>query len=131
MTHYHKIKLKPSSPGFTCHIQVVSGFLTSAIITIINLLRLPFACFYPPTPSPSLSASSSHAYSESSCLFQGSLYSDCFYGCCCYPLSWCQISREIKRRAAVLSNAQSSSRSSSSAKRWRVPLLRLSNAHLV
>nr|XP_015195834.1 PREDICTED: cornifelin homolog A-like isoform X2 [Lepisosteus oculatus] len=29
---------------------------------------------------------------------QGNIYSDCFYGCCCYPLSWCQISREIKRR---------------------------------
>ncbi|XP_053485359.1 PLAC8-like protein 1 isoform X2 [Ictalurus furcatus] len=59
---------------------------------------------------------------------EGSLYSDCFYGCCCYPLSWCQISREIKRRAAALSHAQSSSHSS---KRWRVPLVRLSNAHLV
>ncbi|KAF7706525.1 PLAC8-like protein 1 isoform X2 [Silurus meridionalis] len=62
---------------------------------------------------------------------EGSLYSDCFYGCCCYPLSWCQISREIKRRAAALSNAHSSSRSSSSSKRWRVPLVHLSNAHLV
>ncbi|XP_058250062.1 cornifelin homolog B-like isoform X2 [Hemibagrus wyckioides] len=62
---------------------------------------------------------------------EGSVYSDCFYGCCCYPLSWCQISREIKRRAAALSNAQTSSYSSSSSKRWHVPLFHLSNAHLV
>ncbi|KAJ8389283.1 hypothetical protein AAFF_G00121480 [Aldrovandia affinis] len=31
---------------------------------------------------------------------KGNVWSDCFYGCCCYALSWCQISREIKRRAA-------------------------------
>ncbi|XP_077961796.1 placenta-specific gene 8 protein isoform X2 [Gasterosteus aculeatus] len=37
----------------------------------------------------------------------GSVWSDCLYGCCCYPLSWLQISRELKRRAA--SHASSSS----------------------
>ncbi|KAG7256220.1 hypothetical protein CRUP_035848 [Coryphaenoides rupestris] len=31
---------------------------------------------------------------------QGGVWSDCFYGCCCYTLSWLQISRELKRRAA-------------------------------
>lgn len=128
----HEIKQKPSSTGFTCHIPIVHSFLTLDIITIIDLLHLPFMCLYPTTPSPSLSASSSHSYSDSSCLFQGSLYGGYFYGCCCYPPSWCQISREIKRRAAALSNAQSPSRSSSSSKRWHVPLLfHLSNAHLM
>ncbi|XP_034020946.1 cornifelin homolog B-like [Thalassophryne amazonica] len=34
-------------------------------------------------------------------LHSGSVWSDCLYGCCCYPLSWLQISRELKRRAAA------------------------------
>lgn len=45
------------------------------------------------------------------CVLQGSVCSDCLYGCCCYPLSWLQISRELKRRAA--SHASSSSSSAS------------------
>lgn len=32
---------------------------------------------------------------------KGNVWSDCFYGCCCYALSWCQISREMKRRALL------------------------------
>lgn len=47
---------------------------------------------------------------------QGGVWSDCFYGCCCYPLSWCQISRELKRRAAVHADYSSSSSSSSSSR---------------
>ncbi|XP_063042970.1 cornifelin homolog B-like [Engraulis encrasicolus] len=65
---------------------------------------------------------------------QGSLCSDCVYGCCCYPFSWCQISREIKRRAAAMANSSSSSASSSSqtssSARYK-PLLSLSEAHLI
>lgn len=56
--------------------------------------------------------------------FQGTVCSDCLYGCCCYPLSWLQISRELKRRAA--SHASSSSSSA------RYTLLdSLQGAHLV
>ncbi|XP_056156783.1 cornifelin homolog B-like [Lampris incognitus] len=36
---------------------------------------------------------------------EGGIWSDCFYGCCCYPLSWLQISRELKRRAATRAGA--------------------------
>ncbi|KAL2079057.1 hypothetical protein ACEWY4_024801 [Coilia grayii] len=71
---------------------------------------------------------------------QGSLCSDCWYGCCCYPLSWCQISREIKRRAAAMassrvnssssSHSSSSSSSSSSSARY-TPLVSFSEAHLI
>ncbi|KAM6949569.1 placenta-specific gene 8 protein-like [Aplochiton taeniatus] len=44
---------------------------------------------------------------------KGGVWSDCFYGCCCYPLSWLQISRELKRRAAARANSQPPSSSSS------------------
>lgn len=42
-------------------------------------------------------------------VLQGSVWSDCLYGCCCYPLSWLQISRELKRRAASHASSSSSS----------------------
>uniref|UniRef100_A0AAQ4PWT6 PLAC8 like 1 n=1 Tax=Gasterosteus aculeatus aculeatus TaxID=481459 RepID=A0AAQ4PWT6_GASAC len=51
----------------------------------------------------------------------GSVWSDCLYGCCCYPLSWLQISRELKRRAA--------SHASSSSARYAA-LVSLQEAHL-
>ncbi|XP_010886036.1 cornifelin homolog B [Esox lucius] len=38
---------------------------------------------------------------------EGGVLSDCFYGCCCYPLSWLQISRELKSRAAGAANTNS------------------------
>lgn len=56
---------------------------------------------------------------------KGSVWSDCLYGCCCYPLSWLQISRELKRRAA----SHASSSSSSSAR--YTALTSLQGAHLV
>lgn len=68
---------------------------------------------------------------------QGSVWSDCLYGWCCYPLSWCQISREIKRRAATtktnLPSSQTSSHSSSSSSSSvkYTPLFSLSKAHLI
>ncbi|KAK7909505.1 hypothetical protein WMY93_014189 [Mugilogobius chulae] len=46
---------------------------------------------------------------------KGSVWSDCVLGCCCYPLSWLQISRELKRREAHTTHHTSSSSSSSSA----------------
>ncbi|XP_036403524.1 cornifelin homolog B-like [Megalops cyprinoides] len=52
---------------------------------------------------------------------QGNVWSDCFFGCCCYALSWCQISREIKRRAATLASPRSAGYS---------PLTPLQGAHL-
>ncbi|KAL4006438.1 PLAC8-like protein 1 isoform X3 [Oreochromis niloticus] len=55
---------------------------------------------------------------------KGSVWSDCLYGCCCYPLSWLQISRELKRRAA------SHASSSSSSARY-THLTSLQGAHLV
>ncbi|XP_067117932.1 placenta-specific gene 8 protein-like [Osmerus mordax] len=58
---------------------------------------------------------------------QGGVWSDCFYGCCCYPLSWCQISRELKRRAAVYANSPPSSSSSA---RY-IALTSLQGAHLI
>lgn len=58
------------------------------------------------------------------CVLQGNVCSDCLYGCCCYPLSWLQISRELKRRAA------SHASSSSSSARYTV-LDSLQGAHLV
>ncbi|XP_028419499.1 placenta-specific gene 8 protein [Perca flavescens] len=58
---------------------------------------------------------------------RGSVWSDCLYGCCCYPLSWLQISRELKRRAA--SHASSFSSSSSSAR--YTALTTLQGSHLV
>ncbi|XP_041926746.1 PLAC8-like protein 1, partial [Alosa sapidissima] len=45
---------------------------------------------------------------------QAGICSDCFYGWCCCPLSWCQISREIKRRAAALASSRASSLSQTS-----------------
>lgn len=68
---------------------------------------------------------------------QGSVWSDCLYGWCCYPLSWCQISREIKRRAATSkanspsSQTSSHSSSSSSSSVKYTPLFSLSKAHLI
>uniref|UniRef100_A0A8C9TF18 Uncharacterized protein n=2 Tax=Scleropages formosus TaxID=113540 RepID=A0A8C9TF18_SCLFO len=44
---------------------------------------------------------------------EGDVWSDCFYGCCCYPLSWCQVSREMKRRAASASVSSSRMHSAS------------------
>ncbi|XP_029941296.1 PLAC8-like protein 1 isoform X2 [Salarias fasciatus] len=61
---------------------------------------------------------------------KGSVWSDCLYGCCCYPLSWLQISRELKRRAAAAAQASSSSSSSSSSVRYSA-LTSLQGAHLV
>lgn len=58
------------------------------------------------------------------CALQGSVWSDCLYGCCCYLLSWLQISRELKRRAA------SHASSSSSSARYTA-LTSLQGAHLV
>ncbi|XP_073692747.1 placenta-specific gene 8 protein-like [Garra rufa] len=58
---------------------------------------------------------------------EGDVCSDCFYGCCCYPLSWCQISREIKRRAAVWANANSLS----SSETHYTPLMDLDHVHLI
>ncbi|XP_061922749.1 uncharacterized protein LOC133662651 isoform X2 [Entelurus aequoreus] len=61
---------------------------------------------------------------------QGSVWSDCLYGCCCYTLSWLQISRELKRRAAAHASSSSSSSSSSSAAKYTtLPLLQ--GSHLV
>ncbi|XP_035005594.2 cornifelin homolog B-like [Hippoglossus stenolepis] len=57
---------------------------------------------------------------------QGSVWSDCLYGCCCYPLSWLQISRELKRRAATHASSSSSSSSARS-----TALTSLQGAHLV
>ncbi|XP_055359680.1 placenta-specific gene 8 protein-like isoform X2 [Betta splendens] len=54
----------------------------------------------------------------------GSVWSDCLYGCCCYPLSWLQISRELKRRAATHAS------SSPSSARYAA-LISLQGAHLV
>ncbi|XP_061566292.1 cornifelin homolog B-like [Cololabis saira] len=54
---------------------------------------------------------------------KGSAWSDCLYGCCCYPLSWLQISRELKRRAA--------SHASSSPSGRYTALRSLQGAHLV
>lgn len=42
-------------------------------------------------------------------VLQGNVCSDCLYGCCCYPLSWLQISRELKRRAASHASSSASS----------------------
>ncbi|XP_037116394.1 cornifelin homolog B-like isoform X1 [Syngnathus acus] len=61
-------------------------------------------------------------------LFQGSVWGDCLYGCCCYPLSWLQISRELKRRAAF--HAASSLSSSSFSDKYTA-LTPLQGAHLV
>ncbi|XP_016520002.1 placenta-specific gene 8 protein-like isoform X1 [Poecilia formosa] len=58
---------------------------------------------------------------------KGSVWSDCLYGCCCYTLSWLQISRELKRRAA--SHAASSPPASSAAR--YTALTSLQGAHLV
>uniref|UniRef100_A0A3Q3QQM7 Uncharacterized protein n=1 Tax=Monopterus albus TaxID=43700 RepID=A0A3Q3QQM7_MONAL len=55
---------------------------------------------------------------------QGSVWSDCLYGCCCYSLSWLQTSRELKRRAA------SHASSSPSSARYTT-LTSLQGAHLV
>uniref|UniRef100_M4AGZ4 Uncharacterized protein n=1 Tax=Xiphophorus maculatus TaxID=8083 RepID=M4AGZ4_XIPMA len=58
---------------------------------------------------------------------KGSVWSDCLYGCCCYTLSWLQISRELKRRAA--SHAASSPPASSTVR--YTALTSLQGAHLV
>ncbi|XP_072544884.1 placenta-specific gene 8 protein-like [Salminus brasiliensis] len=62
---------------------------------------------------------------------KGNVFSDCFYGCCCYPLSWCQISREMKKRTAALTKDLSPSPSSSMSKTQRTPLLYLDHAHVI
>ncbi|KAI4896813.1 hypothetical protein NFI96_029271 [Prochilodus magdalenae] len=62
---------------------------------------------------------------------EGNVFSDCFYGCCCYPLSWCQISREIKKRTAALAKAQSSSSSSFQSKTRRMALFYQGHTHLI
>ncbi|CAL8241551.1 unnamed protein product [Merluccius merluccius] len=59
---------------------------------------------------------------------EGGVWSDCFYGCCCYPLSWMQISRELKRRAATRAN--SCTLSSPSTARYTA-LASLQGAHLI
>nr|XP_061814989.1 uncharacterized protein LOC133605728 isoform X2 [Nerophis lumbriciformis] len=61
---------------------------------------------------------------------QGSVWSDCLYGCCCYTLSWLQISRELKRRAAAHASSSSSSSSSSSGAKYTTLSL-LQGSHLV
>ncbi|KAI1898572.1 hypothetical protein AGOR_G00073730 [Albula goreensis] len=58
---------------------------------------------------------------------KGNIWSDCFYGCCCYALSWCQISREMKRRATALSSSHSQGSGLSAA---YSPLTSLQGAHL-
>lgn len=77
--------------------------------------------------SPFVQASSH--LQASLCVLQGSVWNDCLYGCCCYPLSWLQISRELKRRAATHVSSSSSSSSSSSAR--YTALTSLQGAHLI
>ncbi|CAL8384440.1 unnamed protein product [Arctogadus glacialis] len=75
-------------PVFTCKVTSAAG--ACPCLPLLDCL----GCV--PPASLAMRASVRQRYG-----IEGSVWSDCFYGCCCYPLSWLQISRELKRRAAT------------------------------
>uniref|UniRef100_A0A3Q2XTD2 Uncharacterized protein n=1 Tax=Hippocampus comes TaxID=109280 RepID=A0A3Q2XTD2_HIPCM len=102
-------------PVFTCKVARKAG--------VCPLLPLLDCLGCVPPASLAVRASVREKYG-----IQGSVWGDCLYGCCCYTLSWLQISRELKRRAA--SHASSSPSSSSSSDKYAT-LTPLQGAHLV
>ncbi|XP_017296476.1 PLAC8-like protein 1 isoform X1 [Kryptolebias marmoratus] len=95
-------------PVFTCQVsRSVGAFPCLPLLDWISCV---------PPASVAMRASVRERYN-----IQGSAWSDCVYGCCCYRLSWLQISRELKRRAS----------SSSSSSRRYTALTSLQGAHLV
>ncbi|XP_054656277.1 cornifelin homolog B-like [Dunckerocampus dactyliophorus] len=106
-------------PVFTCKVSSKAG--ACPLLPLLDCI----GCV--PPASLAIRASVRERYG-----IQGSVWSDCLYGCCCYSLSWMQISRELKRRAAAhtsSSSSSSSSLSSSAAKYIRLPPLQ--GSHLV
>ncbi|XP_077598467.1 placenta-specific gene 8 protein-like [Stigmatopora nigra] len=93
-------------PLFTCKVANMAG--------IFPLLPLLDCMGCVPPASLAVRASVRERYG-----IQGSVWSDCLNGCCCYMLSWLQISRELKRRA------------SSSTSNNYTSLTRLQGEHLV
>ncbi|XP_051924430.1 placenta-specific gene 8 protein-like isoform X1 [Hippocampus zosterae] len=90
-------------PLFTCKVARKAG--------VCPLLPLLDCLGCVPPASLAVRASVREKYG-----IQGSVWGDCLYGCCCYTLSWLQISRELKRRAASHASSSASSSSSSSDK---------------
>ncbi|XP_057711012.1 placenta-specific gene 8 protein-like [Corythoichthys intestinalis] len=101
-------------PFFTCKVASRAG-----ICPLLPLLDC-FGCV--PPASLAVRATVRERYG-----IQGSVWGDCLLGCCCYLLSWLQISRELKRRAA----AHASSSSPSSSSNGYIALNPLQGAHLV
>ncbi|XP_053715937.1 placenta-specific gene 8 protein-like [Synchiropus splendidus] len=97
-------------PVFTCQVSRAGGMCP--LLPLLDII----GCV--PPASLAMRATIRERYG-----IQGSVWSDCFFGCCCYHLSWMQISRELKRRAASHADSSSSVRYTS--------LVSLEGAHLV